>query len=147
MDDIDVKILRVLQRNSRTLVSDISKEVSLSISAVSERIKRLEKSGLIKQYTTILKPSLLKKNLTAQMLVSLKSPNDSNRFLDFIKHEPDILSCYYIAGDYDYILKIVTESTKTLEKLLNRIKSMDCIFKTNTMVVLGIEKDNYSVSL
>ncbi|RDU25108.1 Lrp/AsnC family transcriptional regulator [Anaerosacchariphilus polymeriproducens] len=140
-DSIDMNILKLLQKDARMSASDISRKVDLSISAVGERIRKLEKADIIKQYTTTLDSAFFEKELTAFMLISIESPNVSPRFYDFIEQEKEILSCFYIAGDYDYIIKIVTKNTSTLAEVLDRIKSLEGIIKTNTMVVLDTKKE------
>lgn len=144
MDSIDKSILKLLQENARISASEISKKVNLSVSAVADRVKKLENGHVIEQYTTILNPVILEKELTAFMLISLQSPQVSRKFLDFVGQENEILSCFYIAGDYDYIIKIATKNTSTLEAVLNRIKSVEGVIKTNTVVILGTEKDHHS---
>ncbi|NTV90763.1 MAG: Lrp/AsnC family transcriptional regulator [Clostridiales bacterium] len=146
MDSSDVEILKLLQKNARITVSEISSKINISISAVSERVKKLEASGIIQQYTAITSARLLKKNLTAIMFVSLERPKYTERFVEFVNGEDEILECHYLAGDYDYALKILTEGTDTLEKLLNRIKSVQGIQKTKTIVTLSTIKNNYSVT-
>ncbi len=146
MDTIDKKILCLLQKNSRISASEISGEISLSVSAVSERLKKLETSGIIQQYTAILNPRKLNKDLMAIMFISLERPKYTDRFLEFVGQEDDILECHYLAGDFDYALKIITENTYTLENLLNRIKSVQGVQKTKTIVALSTVKNKYSVS-
>ena len=147
MDSIDKKILKLLQSNARMTASEISGIVSLSVPACSERLKKLESSGIIRQYTAIIDSGYLKKTLTAMMFVSLERPKFTEKFQEAVNVESDILECHYLAGDFDYLLKIVTENTDTLEKLLNRIKSVPGVQKTRTIVVLSTVKNNYSVSL
>ncbi len=146
MDIIDVKILEILERNARISVSDISNQVSLSLSAVSERLKKLEASKVIKEYATILDSDLLGKDLSVIMNISLINPQVTSEFMDLINSEREILECHYITGEYDYALKITTESTKTLEEIMNKIKSITGINKTQTNVILSTMKNLYSVS-
>ncbi|MCX7708282.1 MAG: Lrp/AsnC family transcriptional regulator [Clostridia bacterium] len=146
MDNIDVKILKLLQKNARITASDISNEINLSVPAVSDRLKKLEASGIIQQHTTIINPRKMNKDLTAMMFISLERPKFTDKFLEFVNQENDILECHYIAGDFDYVLKIVTENTFSLEQLLNRIKSVPGVQKTRTIVVLSSVKNNFSVS-
>ena len=145
MDDLDVKILRYLQKNARASLSEIGQKVSLSVSAVGERIKKLESSGVISRYVAIIDGSFFHKELTAIMFVSLENPSYTESFQQFVQSEDDILECFYIAGNYDYVLKIVTNNPSTLEKLLNKIKSVPGIIKTYTNVVLATFKNNESV--
>lgn len=145
MDDIDRKILKKLQENARITVSDLSSEITLSMPAISERIKKLEASGVIKQYTTILDPALLNKHLMALMFLRFDNPKHGDQFASLVKAEPEIKECYYITGDFDYSLKILTENTRTLEKLLTRIKNASGVVKTQTIVILSTITDSPSI--
>lgn len=145
MDIIDVRILELLQQNARISVSEISKNVNLSLSAVSERLKKLEASKVIKSYTIILNPEYLGKELSVIMNISLENPDHTMDFIEFIMAESEILECHYITGEYDYALKITTKNTQTLEHMMNRIKSVPGIKKTQTNVVLSTLKNLHSV--
>ena len=145
MDDIDKKILRLLQKNARITISDLSSEIALSMPAISERLKKLEASGVIKQYAAILDPALLNKHLMAQIFIRLEKPLYCDAFTDFVKQENEIQECFYITGDFDYSLKIVTENTRTLELLLTRIKNHPGVIKTQTIVILSTITDSPSI--
>ncbi len=145
MDGIDIAILRVLRKQARASLSEIGQRVNLSVSAVGERIKKLEASGVINRYVAIIDGGSFHKELTAVMFISLENPSYIENFLKFIEGENDILECHYIAGNYDYVLKIVTNNPSTLEKLLNKIKSVSGVIKTYTNVVLATCKNNESV--
>ena len=146
MDFIDVKILEVLQSNSRVSISELSKKVNLSLSAVSERLKKLESSNVIEKYTVILNSQALDKELSVIMNISLENPHQTSEFLNFVRTEDEILECHYVTGEYDYVLKITTRNTATLEHLMNRIKGISGIKRTQTNVVLSSVKHLYSVS-
>lgn len=146
MDIIDVKILEVLQGNSRVSISELSKKVNLSLSAVSERLKKLESSNVIEKYTVILNSHSLDKELSVIMNISLENPHHTSEFLDFVRTEDEILECHYVTGEYDYVLKITTRNTVTLESMMNRIKSISGIKRTQTNVILSSVKHMYSVS-
>lgn len=146
MDIIDVKILEVLQANSRVSISELSKKVNLSLSAVSERLKKLESSNVIEKYTVILNSQALDKELSVIMNISLENPHLTSDFLEFVRSEEEILECHYVTGEYDYVLKITTRNTATLENLMNRIKGISGIKRTQTNVVLSSVKHLYSVS-
>ena len=145
MDDIDRKILKKLQENARITISDLSSEIALSMPAISERLKKLEASGVIKQYTTILDPALLNKHLMALMFLRFDNPKHGDQFTCLVKDEPEIKECYYITGDFDYSLKILTENTRTLEKLLTRIKNAPGVVKTQTIVILSTITDSPAI--
>ena len=146
MDFIDVKILEVLRENARVSISDLSKKVNLSLSAVSERLKKLEHSDLISQYTVILDPKLMGKDLSVIISIGLESTSDTEAFLKFVEEEPEILECHYITGEYDYMLKVTTTNTHSLEMIMNRIKSFHGIKRTQTNVILSTTKLHHSVS-
>lgn len=146
MDAIDSKILEVLQENSRVSISDLSKQVNLSLSAVSERLKKLEASNIIEKYTVILDSSALGQELSVVMNISLENPHHTNDFVEIVRQEREILECHYVTGEYDYILKITTKSTATLESLMNRIKGIPGIKRTQTNVILSSLKHLYSVA-
>ncbi len=145
MDNIDLQILRLLQKNARVTVSEVSQKINLSISAVSDRLKKLESTGIIEQYTAIINPNYLHRKLTAIMFIAIDRPQYTDEFINFVKDNDEILDCLYIAGEYDYSLKIVTKDTFTLERLLNQIKAINGIKKTKTNVVLSTVKNAHSV--
>lgn len=146
MDKIDLSMIHLLQQNARMSISDISQNVNLSISAVSERLKKLENTDLIKQYTAIINPESFDKDLTVIMFVSLERSQYSTRFTQFIEDEDDILECHYIAGNYDYSMKIVTQNTESLQRIINTLRSLPGIRKTQTNVVLSTVKNAYSIT-
>ena len=146
MDIIDIKIIKILQQNSRITASEISSRINLSIPAVSDRLKKLDVSGIIEKYTVILNSKKLNKHLMVIMFVSLQSPKYTDTFIKIIQDDNEIVECHSLAGDYDYALKIITESTESLEKILNRIKSISGVQKTKTTVSLSTIKNNYSVT-
>ena len=80
MDDIDKKILKRLQENARVTISVLSSEISLSMPAISERLRKLEASGVIKQYTAILNPELVDKQLMALVYLSFDNPSHGDSF-------------------------------------------------------------------
>lgn len=145
MDNIDIKILRLLQENARITASDIAGKINLSVPAVSDRLKKLDASGIIEKYTAIISPKKMNKSLTVIMFISLESPKFADKFIEIIQKEDEITECFYLAGDFDYSLKIITTSTETLERILNRIKSVAGVQKTKTTVTLSTIKNNYSI--
>lgn len=140
MDMLDYQILSCLKENSRENATNIGAKVNLSTSAVIERIKKLENSGIIEKYTTILNQEALGRNLFAFMYVGLEHPKYYENFVKQINENSSVAECYYVAGDFDFILKIVTKTGKGLEEILNYIKSINGVSMTRTSVVLSINK-------
>lgn len=140
MDFIDYKILTCLKENSRENATNIGAKINLSTSAVIERIKKLESSGLIEGYTTIINQSILGREIMVFIYVSLEHPKYNEEFIRFVKNNASIAECHYIAGDFDFILKVITQTEKTLEKVLNDIKAISGVSLTRTSVVLSTNK-------
>ncbi|TCS78208.1 Lrp/AsnC family transcriptional regulator [Pectinatus cerevisiiphilus] len=145
MDKTDKAILKNLQKNARMTISDLSAAISLSMPAASERVRKLETSGVIKQYTVILDPEKINKHLTALMFLRFDSTTNGEAFAEYVKTEPEINECYYITGNFDYYLKIITEDARTLMSLLSRIKNHPGLVTTANVVVLSNIVDNVSV--
>ncbi len=147
LDEIDLRILSCLKENAREKASAIADEINLSVTAVIERIRKLEMSGTILQYTTVLDARKLGKDLTAFISVSLDNPKYNEGFIDKMNACGDILECHYITGDYDFLLKVVTGGSSELEQVLTYIKSAPGVSVTRTLVVLSTSKSEHSVSL
>lgn len=145
MDSIDIKILEQLKLNSRTSASDIGEKINMSVSAVIERIRKLENSGVIKQYSLVLDSKLINKDVTAFISIGLESPKYNESFVRGVLSNRDIVECHYITGDADFILKAVIDSTASLERVLNNIKSMAGVSLTRTLVVLSTVKNDQTV--
>ncbi len=140
MDTLDYKILSVLKDNSRLTAKNIGAKVNLSTSAVIERIKKLESTGVLKQYTIVLDQKQLGRELMAFIYVRLDHPKYYENFVQVIKGNDSVAECYYIAGDFDFILKVITKADYTLEDVLNSIKSISGVSLTRTSVVLSTNK-------
>lgn len=144
MDGIDYKILKILQKNARETASNISKEIHLSVSAVIERIRKMEETRLIREYTIIVDEKRTGNTMTALMEVSLEHPKYFDAFAEAIQEIDSIVSCYYQTGDFDLMLKIVCGSSDELEMIHRQLMSLDGISDTRTHVVLKCVKNSYS---
>ena len=140
MDFIDYKILMCLKDNARENATNIGAKINLSTSAVIERIKKLESSGLIEGYTTIINQSVLGREIMAFIYVSLEHPKHNENFVRLVKENSSVAECHYIAGDFDFILKVITQTGKSLEEILNYIKAISGVSLTRTSVVLSTNK-------
>ena len=140
MDLIDYKILACLKENSRENATSIGAKINLSTSAVIERIKKLENSSVIEGYTILLNQNALGRELMAFIYVSLEHPKYNANFIRMIKENTSVAECHYIAGDFDFILKVITQKGNTLEEVLNYIKAISGVSLTRTSVVLSTNK-------
>lgn len=144
MDKLDYKILAILRNNSRETASNISREVHLSVSAVLERIRKLEESKAIKEYTIITNDKVMNLDVTALMEVSLEHPRFYDSFTAAIEENLNVVECYYLTGDFDFILKISCSSSEHLESIHREIKSLNGVSATRTHFVLKTVKNIYS---
>ena len=144
MDILDYKILSLLKTNAREKASAISREIHLSVSSVIERIHKLETSGIIQSYTIITDEAAIGNDLTALMEISLEHPRFTENFVQYIKSNPNIVSCYYLTGEFDYMLKICCHSSKELDEIHREIKQQEGIRMTRTHYVLRTEKNIYT---
>jgi Lrp/AsnC family leucine-responsive transcriptional regulator len=115
--------------------SSISQKVGLSVSSVTERIRKLENGGIIHAYTVVVDQKKIGNDVTALMEVSLEHPKFYDAFTEMIQKNRSVVSCYYISGDFDFMLKIVSPSEK-LEEINRCIKSFSGVSGTRTNVVL-----------
>ncbi|MDD6401672.1 MAG: Lrp/AsnC family transcriptional regulator [Lachnospiraceae bacterium] len=145
MDKIDMKILRCLRDNARLTASAIGEQINLSVSAVIERIRKLESSGVIKGYTIDIDQSKMGNNMVALMEVSLKHPDYYDSFVELVNKDCNISSCYYQTGEFDFVIHIVTDSTDGLEQVYKEIKGFEGVSRTETHFVLKTVKEESSV--
>lgn len=133
MDNIDKKILELLQNNGRVTVKEITQTISLTAPAVSERIKRMEKEGIIQGYTAIINPKKVGRNVHAIISVSIK-PQDREKLLELVETEPMVVECYHVTGDYSYFVKVDAAEIGDLEKLIIKFQKMG---STSTQIILS----------
>ena len=112
LDAIDLKILRILQNNSKKTTKEVAQMLNLTASPVYERIKRLENKGYIKKYVALLDKIQLKNSVTAICMVSLRYHNEGfiDKFEKQIKELKEVQECYHMAGKVDFFLKINLQS-------------------------------------
>ena len=143
MDALDIKILQSLTANARQKASAISQEINLSVSAVIERIRKLEESGVIRGYTAVLDRKLLGNDISAWMEVCLEHPRYYDIFVARAMEDPHILTCHYLTGDYDFILRIVAQSSEALEAVHRDIKGIPGVSSTKTHFELKAVKEAF----
>jgi Lrp/AsnC family leucine-responsive transcriptional regulator len=147
LDDIDIKILSLLQNNSRIKRNEIAEMTGLSVPSVTDRLRKLENSGVIDSYSTKLNHKLLGKDITAFIFVTSDSSKHYKDFIEHVNHTPEILECHSVTGDGSHVLKIRTENTSTLEKLLSKIQSWAGVRSTRTSIVLSTHKESFRIEL
>ena len=147
IDQIDLKILCILQTDGRRRLADIADEVDLSAPAVMERVKKLEASGVIRGYQALLDGKKVGKDITAFIGVSIGNQRDMERFANQMMRYRDVLECHHVTGDESFILKVRLANTAALEKLLAEIRSVEGVTRTVTKVVLSTAKEGQVLEL
>jgi len=147
LDDIDLHILGLLQEHCKMSLAKIGAQVGLSAPAVIERIKKLEDGGVITAYAAVLDARRLGLDITAFIGVSISHPQGIESFEREIEHLPDVLECHHVTGGYTLLLKVKTVNTSTLEGLIRRIRSIDGVGRTETMVVLSTHTEHLKLNL
>ena len=146
MDDIDQRLLGLLQRNGRATQLELSREVGLSQPAVAERIKKLEERGVILGYTARVDATLLGMDVTAFIGVGIEHPKFFDEFLRRVKGLEEVLECHRVAGEDSYLLKVRTRNTRTLDRLLiEGLRSIPGVTRTCTTIVLASIKEEMHV--
>ena len=143
LDQIDKKILSILSSNSKLGNKEIAAEIGLSITPTFERIKRLERHGVIKNYVAILDKKKIEKGLHVLCQVSLKAHNLDLLlgFEDEIVHLHEVSSCYHIAGNYDYLLSIeVKDMDEYQDFLKQKLASIPNIANVQSSFVMSTLK-------
>lgn len=146
-DETDVKILELLQSDGRIKRSEIAEKIGLSLPSVTDRMNKLEASCIIDGYFTKLNHKSLGKDITAFIFVTSDSSAHYNDFISHALNAPEILECHSITGDGSHVLKIRTENTSSLEKLLAKIQSWKGVRSTRTSIVLSSHKENFTLDL
>ncbi|GAB6147359.1 Lrp/AsnC family transcriptional regulator [Desulfocicer niacini] len=147
LDSIDIKLLVLLQGLEKLSFASLGKELGLSVSAVSDRIKKLKNAGVIKGQTTLINPKAIGMHVCAFISIFVNGPEDEDDIVKAICEIPEVLECNNITGEYSFLLKVCTRNTDDLKKLLNKIRAFDGVEKTNTMIVLSSYKETTAISI
>ena len=126
LDNIDKNIIRILQENARTPVKDIAKEVFLSSPAVSARIERLEKRGILAGYHATVNPMLFGYHIKAFINLEVE-PAQKKEFYPFIDRIPNVIECNCVTGDYAMLVEVMFQTTIQLDHFINELQQ----FRTN----------------
>jgi Lrp/AsnC family leucine-responsive transcriptional regulator len=148
VDATDLRILQILQRDARATQQEIARRVRLSQPSVADRIHKLEARGVIVTYIAKLDPGQLGKDITAFIGVGISHPKYFEQFGKKILALPDVLECHRVAGADSYLLKIRTENTRSLDRLLvEQIRSIPGVYRTETTLVLSSIKEDLALSI
>lgn len=149
IDSTDRKILSILQDNSRVTTKEMASQLHLSNTPVYERVKKLEKAGIIEKYTAKLDPDKVGRSMTSFIMVSLQ--NHTKKVVEAFQQEamglPEVMEFYYISGNYDALLKVmVTDMREFKEFLEEKLASVENITQFHSIFVIsGDTKDGFDM--
>jgi Lrp/AsnC family transcriptional regulator, leucine-responsive regulatory protein len=142
MDEIDLRLLSLLQSDGRLTYNELGSAVGLSISAVNERLRKLNAAGAIRTTVAIVEPRAVGLSFSCFIQVLLERPENDAPFIEGVRDTAEIQECHHIAGDYSYLLKVRTRDTAHLETLISDvIKRLPGVVRTQTTIVLSTPKE------
>jgi Lrp/AsnC family transcriptional regulator, leucine-responsive regulatory protein len=148
LDEKDKAILRLLQANAKITVREIATKIHLSTTPVHERIKRMEETGVILQYATLVNHSKVRKGLMAICYVSLKEHNKKSgaRFIKVINELPEVIECYIISGEFDFMLRVAVENMDAYYDFhVNKLGQVENIGHVQSTFVMGVIKQTHQL--
>jgi Lrp/AsnC family leucine-responsive transcriptional regulator len=153
IDETDQQILMLLQDDARLSNAAIADHVGLTASTVFERIKKLEKRGVIKKYVAIVDAAQVGRPITAFVRLTVGATAEGNyidtkrELTDICQTEPQIVECHTVAGEDCYILKVRVATPQQLESLIERIRCHTLVTRTTSNIVLSTFKEDTKVSI
>ncbi|MCK0507162.1 Lrp/AsnC family transcriptional regulator [Aromatoleum anaerobium] len=150
IDRTDLRILELLQRDGRLSNADLAQQVALSPSPCLRRVRQLEQSGVIRGYAALLDPRRLGLGLQAFVTVTLEKRRDTpmHAFHAAVQSAPEVLSCFALTGEMDYLLHVVAEDLEHFSRfLMDRLLKLDGIANVKSSFVLQSIKDTTEMPL
>jgi Lrp/AsnC family leucine-responsive transcriptional regulator len=150
LDETDYKILRILQQQGRITNVQLSTEIGLSPAPTLERVKKLEQAGYILSYHARINPEKLGLGITIIVEVSLNIHQDANigTFMDAIAQIPEVVECYHVTGDADFLLKVYVKDMADYQRLINeKVSKVPHIGKVQSRVVMGVVKESLGIPI
>jgi Lrp/AsnC family leucine-responsive transcriptional regulator len=146
-DATDRAILDLLQENCKQPLAVIGEKVGLSAPSVVERIHKLEQSGVITGYVALVDARRLGKDVTAFIGVSTEQGRGIGGLERRIAAIEDVLECHHVTGSHSLMVKVKTENTESLERLIERVRCLEGVRRTETMVVLSTHAERPRIAL
>ena len=140
MDSIDAKILKILSTNADVTATEISAQVNLSVPAINKRIQKLKSDGMIRRFTVLTSGKNIGKPIMAFVLLVVQAGRQGEPFLDYVRNDDDILECFSVTGEYDYLIKVCAADMESLKNKLSQIKLNNGVVKSHTMISLLEQK-------
>jgi Lrp/AsnC family leucine-responsive transcriptional regulator len=150
LDALDLSILKLLQKNSKLTNKALSTHLSLSVTAVYERIKKLEKTGIIKGYVALLSKEKLEQSFIAFCHVKLIQHTQDNvkQFEKEVIKIDEVLECYHLSGDYDYLLKVHVKDMESYRNfMIEKLTNLNHIGSTHSMFMINEVKHTTALNI
>jgi len=147
LDLIDFGILEQLQQNCKRPLAAIGEKVGLTAPSLLERIHKLEEAGVIRDYVAVLDARRLGKDVTAFIGVSVTSPRALAGFEQAVDRIDEVLECHHVTGAWSLMLKVKTDDTEGLERVIDRLREIEGVTRTETMVVLSTHAERSRIPL
>jgi Lrp/AsnC family leucine-responsive transcriptional regulator len=149
-DDIDLKILDILQSNSNITNAQLAAEIGTSASGMLDRVKRLEKAGIIKKYVALVDPEKAGRGVLALVSVSLTAHkmNAFDVFTQRINKIEEVLECYHTAGEEDFVLKVAVKDIQEYENfILKKLTRIEGVNRVKTNFILSTVKYDTKIKI
>ena len=143
LDDIDKKILSILQENGRITNAELASRVGMSPPPMLERVRKLEKKGIIQKYVALINPDAVGKGTMALVSVSLDRHRirSIDQFTQAIDTLPEVMECYHITGEDDYLLKVAVKDINEYEDfILKKLTKLPALSTIKTSFILSTVK-------
>jgi Lrp/AsnC family leucine-responsive transcriptional regulator len=137
VDDVDRQIIDALRQNGRATYAELGRQVGLSASAVHERVGKLESTGVITGYHAVVDPNSIGLGVTALVGIHLTDTADDEDVASALGELPEVESCYAVAGDDAFVIKVRMARVDQLEQTLMRLRKIHGVSRTRTTVVLS----------
>lgn len=150
LDYIDKKLLGLLQRDCKQTTKALSLQLNLSVTAVYERIKKLESNGFISDYVALVNKEAVDKDFVAFCHIKLTQHSQDYvvKFEREVAKLDEVLECYHISGDYDYLLKVLVEDMKAFRAfMVTKLTKIDHIGSTHSMFMINEVKHTTAISV
>ncbi len=142
MDDLDRKIIAHFQQDGRASYAEVSAAVGLSVSAVNERLKKLQASGVIAGWGARIAPKPVGLDVLAFVHVLLERPEHDSAFRTAMTANPSVQECHHMTGEWSYLLKIRVPDTAALERFLtDELKALPGVVRSHTAIALSSVKE------
>ena len=150
LDNIDITILRALQKNSRLTTKELAAKIHLSTSPAFERQKRLEREGYIKGYMAVVDTEKVGNGILVLCNIRLKQHTEDliQQFMDAVKNIDEITECFNTSGDYDFLIKVYAKDMKDYQQFMQHtLGRIECVGSLHSVFVIDETKNTHGVTI